>query len=265
MTVYIEYAFLENFILDGALILLSVVCAREKVRPLRLLLASLIGAAEAIVFPLIGLPVWAQYILKLLGGLLLPVVAVRAKTFKPYAVAAVVFFLLTFALGGLLTAIYSFFSVSYDEAGGYLIGQAPVGLVLGSALFFAIAVVFFAKHLYRRRKIMRNLVDCTLTAGDRVVHWRGLIDSGNCLEFRGKPVCVVSAAAIFALFGKNLKESGRMVVRSVNGERDRPVFSCEKMQLGLGRRARLKEDVYLTVGRVEGDYQLVLSSALMEA
>lgn len=265
MVVYWEYAFLENFMIDGALLYLALKCAKQKAKWYRLLPAAALGAAEAIVFPLFTLPVWAQYFVKISGGLLLPLIAAQGKKFGPYAIAAAVFFLLTFALGGLLTAIYSFFGVEYTEGGGYLVGQAPAGLVLGAALVFAVAVFLFAKKFYRYKKIRQNLVACTLTAGGKDFNWQGYADSGNCLEFRGKPVCVVSPAAVFALFGRNAKAAGRMTVSTVNGSKNSPVFECEKMQIAAGGKKFTKEGVYLTVGDVGKNYQLVLSAALMEA
>ena len=161
--------------------------------------------------------------------------------------------------------MYSFFRLSYAEGGGYLIGQAPAGLVLGGALVFSIAAFVFIKRFYRLKKLRQNLLPCTLTAGGRDFHWQGLIDSGNMLTFRGKPVCVVSAAAIFALFGREIKEEGRMTVSTVNGAKDRPVFACDRMQISAGKRTLYREGVYLTVGEVGKQYQLILSTALMEA
>lgn len=265
MVVYWEYAFLENFMLDGVLLYLALKCAKCKAKWYRLLPAAALGAVEAIVLPLITLPVWAQYLVKILSGLLLPIIATSGKKFRPYAIVTVVFFLLTFALGGMLTAVYSFFGVAYAEGNGYLIGQAPAGLVLGSALVFAIAVFLFAKKFYRYKKFKQDLVECTLTEGGKDHHWQGLADSGNCLEFRGKPVCVVSPAAIFALFGRHAQAAGRMTVTTVNGAKDCPVFECEKMTIAAGKKTLTKEGVYLTVGDVGKRYQLVLSTALMEA
>ncbi len=265
MVVYIEYAFLENFMIDGALLFIALKCARERAKWYRLLFAALLGAAEAIVFPLLPLPVWAGYLVKFFFGLLLPIVAVSGKKFTPYLVTAAAFLFFTFALGGLLTAVYSFFKVSYREGEGYLIGRAPAGLVLGGTLVFCIAAVLLFKRFYRFGRLRRNLLPCTLTAGGRDVHWQGFVDSGNLLTFRGKPVCVVSPAAIFALFGRGAKEEGRMTVTTVNGTKNSPVFACEKMCITAGKKSLLREDVYLTVGDVGSKYQLILSSALMEA
>lgn len=264
MVVYWEYAFAENFILDGVLLYLALKCAKTKIYKIRLAAAAAVGAAEAIVFPLLSVPAWSAYLIKALGGILLCVIAVHGKKLKPYLITSAAFFFFTFALGGLLTAAYSFFGATRTD-GGYLIGQAPVGLVIGGLLLFAVAVVKLSQSYLRYRKVRQNLLACTLTAGGREVKWQGYADSGNCLEFRGKPVCVVSVAAVFALFGRNLKESGRIRINTVNGAKESPVFECEKMKIFTGEQTVEKSGVYLTVGDVGKSCQLILNTALMEA
>ncbi len=261
MVVWIELALLENFLIDGVLLFLSLKCAGARVRWFPLVFSSLAGAGQAVVFPLLRLPAWCAYAVKVLGGILLVVLAVRTKRPKEYVVATVAFFFFTFALGGALTAAYSFFGIEKADGNGYIVEQAPVGLVLGGAAAFAIAAFYAIRAAYRTVKLKRCLVECTLTAGDREVKWRGYADSGNRLRFRGEPVCVVSAAAIFALFGRGAAAVGRIEIGTVNGKRDAPVFLCEKMRVGNAER----ENVFLTVGDVDsGEYQMILHTALME-
>lgn len=265
MVVYLEYAFAENFLLDGLLLYLSVRCARGRVRAFNLILAAAAGGAEAIVFPLLDLPSACAYPVKITGGVLLVVLAVSGKRPKTYAVACAAFFFFTFALGGLLTAAYSFFGVAYAEGGGYLVEGAPVALVFALAGIFAVAVVSALKAFYRYRKVQSNLFPCALFYGDRRVEWKGFADSGNCLMFRGSPVCVISAAAAFALFGRDLREVGRLNVGTVNGSREVPVLQCDGIEISHGGKKVRRENVYLAVAGVDSkDYQIILHTALTE-
>lgn len=265
MVVYWEYAFAENFLLDGLLLFLSLKCARAKVNPILLSIAAAVGGAEAVVFPLLPLPAWAAYFIKAAGGVLISVISVRKGNFKTHAVAAVSFFLLTFALGGALTAAYSFFGVEYEEGNVFLVERAPVALIAGGTAAFAIAVVYGIKFFYRYRKVKQNVFACTLVSGGKTVRWKGFADSGNLLTYRGEPVCVASAAAVFALFGGKPKAAGRMTVKTVNGGRDSPVFECERMGIETEKGLLVRERVYLTVGDVNSkEYQIILHTALTE-
>ena len=199
----------------------------------------------------------------MLGGILLVLAAAKCRGAKKYFMATGAFFALTFALGGMLTAACNLFGVEYSFAGG-IVERAPVGLILGGCALFVIAVMRGARALYRYVRIERNILPCTLRAGRRTVRWKGFADSGNALEFRGEPVCVASAEAIFALFGREAKEAGRITLGTVNGTREAPVFECESLGVEDGKKLCVHGPVYLTVGEVPPRYQLILSTSLLE-
>lgn len=260
MTVYAEAAFAENFLLDGLLLYLALKLARGKIGFVRLALAAAAGAGEALVYPLLALPAWCAYLLKFLGGALLVLIAVKKGTAKTYLFAGGGFFALTFLLGGLLTAVYSFFDVPYLKGQGYLVEGAPVALVLSAAGVFAAAVFEGTKALYRYAKVKRTLLPCRMEAGGREFFLQGLADSGNLLSFRGAPVCVVSAVGALALF-RGARPVGRMHLSTVAGGRDSPVFACERMEID----GRAHENVYVTVGELPSkQYSIILHTSLTE-
>lgn len=264
MTVYWEDAFAINFLLDGLLLYLALKCVRIKIRPLLLLLSSATGGAEAIVFPLLTVPSWCHYILKFLGGLLISVIAAAKSGVKRQIIAACAFFAATFLFGGALVAIFSFFGLPYAENGSYMIEGAPVTLVLVSAVILLLVGRRLAAAFYHYRKAQSGVLSCKLSAGERRVSWRGFADSGNCLTFRGKPVCVLSSMAALALFSGQ-KPLGRMRISTVNGSRESPVFLCERMEIACGERKIVQEDVCLAVGEIKSkDYQLIIHTAYLE-
>lgn len=264
MIVYWEYAFLENLILDGLLLYLALKCARVKCRFLNLSLAASVGAAEAVAFPLFALPVWAAYLVKIAGGILISVIAIRKANFKGYLVVTASFFLMTFALGGLLVAAYSFFGAEYVEGNGFLVERAPVALVIGLAGVFTVLTVLLAKYFYRYRRIKRNLFSCVLKAGEKKARVTGFSDSGNLLSFRGRPVSVVSAVTALALFHGNAHEIGRMSVNTVNGSREAPVFECD-LEIALAHKCVERKGALITVGDVASkEYNLILHTATLE-
>lgn len=259
MVVYWEYAFAENFAVDALLLVLSLSVAHAKMHVGNVLFASGVGAAEAIVFPLINLPTWAAYAVKFAGGLLIAVLAVRKGKFRTYCTASGAFFFLTFALGGLLTALYSFFGAHYEEGTGYIIEQYPIGLAIALIGFFFVSVFFLGKRFYRYRHEVRNLYACELENGGRSVKLEGLADTGNCLEYGGSGVCVVSPEILFALFGAKPPAIGRMTVGTVNGVREAYVFRAEKLIIA----GNVHENVCLTTGEVKKG-RMILHISLLE-
>ncbi|MDE6412027.1 MAG: sigma-E processing peptidase SpoIIGA, partial [Clostridia bacterium] len=231
---------------------------------LSLLFAAGIGAAEAVVFPLFSVPVWAAYLIKIAGGVIISLVAVWKAKIKAYFIVTAAFFLMTFAFGGLLVAAYSFFGVEYTEGNGYLVERAPVALVLGMAGAFAVGSVLAIRFFYRYRRIKRNLFACVLSSGKKSVRVTGLADSGNLLTFRNKPVSVISAITALALFHGNAQEVGRMAVNTVSGSREAPVFECS-LEVALAKKKIRHESVYVTVGNIQSkEYKLILHTANLE-
>lgn len=259
MTVYVELAFAENFLLDGLLLYLALKCVRTEIRYPRLLLAAAIGGGEALLFPLFSLPVPISYLVKVIGGLILAFIATKGGL-KVSLMSACAFFALTFVLGGMLVAVYSFFNIDYVEDGGYFIERAPVSLVLAGGGILSIAVTKAAMSFYRYRQRKRDLLPCSMTVGEQTVRWTGLADSGNRLSFRGKPVCVVSALGALALF-RGLPPVGRLRISTVNGSRISPVFVCDRLEL----EGKVNEKVYFTVGEVNSkEYSVILHTSFEE-
>lgn len=261
MEVYAEYAFAENFTLDFLLLFLAVKCSRAKTGGVRLPFAAAVGGAEALVFPLLPLPTWAAYLVKFLGGALLPLLAVKKGTKRTYFFAVLAFFALTFALGGLLTAVYSFFGVPYVEGQGYLVESAPVGLVLGLSALFFLAVFYLSRGFYRYRKLRSNLFTAELYHRGKTLSLKALCDTGNSLTFRGQPVSVLSPAAALLLFREETAPLGRIAVTTVNGSRERPVFACEELKIG----GNTYKNALFTTGDVASkEYQIILHPSYPE-
>ena len=85
MELYIEYAFLENFLFDGALPCLALYASKIKIKWWKVCLSGTIGALFALLFPLLRLPDFLKIILKLtVGALLCLVTAERLKTRKEW-------------------------------------------------------------------------------------------------------------------------------------------------------------------------------------
>ena len=231
MTVYIEYAFAENTLLDGLLLYLALRCARLRVSGWRLALASAAGGAQSLLFPVFSLPVWLSYLVKFLGGALIAVIGCPSRRLKPHLWVCAAFFLLTFALGGLLFAVSSFFGAELAEGRGVWLERVPPALVLAAAGAFFAAAAALIRHIHRRRAIARGSCACVIE-GVRTLRCSGFWDSGNLLSFRGEPVSVLSPVAALALFGGRAVPVGRIVLRSAGGEKTSPVFRAERLTAG---------------------------------
>lgn len=259
MVVYIEYAFLENALIDGLLLFLALKAVRLRVSGPRLALASSLGGGLSLLFPVLTLPVWCLTLVKFLGGALIAAVSCPKATLRPCLGLCAAFYLLTFALGGLLFAVSSFFGAELVEGRGFWLERVPVSLVLSAAvLFFALMAMLFRK-LHARRAIEKRSCACIIE-GIRTVRTKAFLDSGNLLTFRGEPVSVLSPVAALALFAGE-RPVGRIFMRSAGGERSSPVFRARRLTAG-GKRV---DGALFAVGEVGiPDHPVLLNTSLLE-
>lgn len=267
MEIYVEYALAENFFLDAMLLWLALRTAKQKISPGRLVLASAVGAAFAVVFPLLRLGTVFSYILRFAVGFLLCLIAVKGKGGGRYAITSLLFFGYSFGLGGALLALYSAFSLPAGTAGdGYLVERAPVGLVLGGGFCFALAVVFLVRRLYRKRALYRFVWPCRVTLGDRSVKADGFLDTGNRASANGLPVCFLSPDLAYELLGER-QMTEEATVLTVNGEKRIRIFLADSLEIYCGEKPNIIRKVYFSPSnhiRARG-YSILLNAAAAEA
>ena len=173
MTVYIEYAFLQNLLLDGVLLWLSYKGTKTSFRWGRWSLACLFGAVFAVVYPQLRLPSFLGTVLKISAGFFLCLLAfgkVKGKReWGRYALFSGSFFSLSFLFGGALNGVAQGFSLDVMRA-----VVTPLGF-----LALAIFCSYLFKRLYKKRTVWQYVYECEIASGDKRAQARGFFDSGN--------------------------------------------------------------------------------------
>lgn len=247
MIVYVEYALAENFVIDLALLTASAKLLHRRICLWRSVLASLLGAGFALVYPFLSLPTYVSYVLKTaVGALMCFIVSERVKTKNEgyrYALNAVCFFLLTFAFAGLLSYIPAWLS------------PPLVALSLAGVVLLAHA---FCRSVYKNRVLSRFLYDCTLYYADKRVNATGYLDSGNLAQKNGLPVCFLSPDTLYALIGEAVLSGNavteELAVSTVNGDKTYALYKGEIELQGI------KKEVYFTASAnmVTREYKILL-------
>ncbi len=265
MTVYIEYAFLENFLLDGVLLWLSLKGTKRVVGWRRLFFAACLGGIFAVVYPLLSLPSALAFFLKIAVGLFLPLVAFgrikNRKEWGRYALNATFFFLFTFLFGGALLGGMENFSLS----------KLPSWAVGSSFALLTLSSVFLIEKIYGKRIIFRQLYPCSVAFGEKKAKVQGFWDSGNLATKNGLPVCFLSAEIFYDLCGNEIlfpeKSAGQvcdeMAISTLTGERRVPL---RKGVLRIKNAGNLQEyEVYFapTANTIGREYKLILSGQLL--
>ena len=256
MNVYIEYAFAENFLLDGVLLWLSLRIARCKIVKGKLCLAACAGGAFALLFPLLVLPVFFSYLLKFAVGFLLCMIAFpRLKTkneWGRYALSSACFFFLTFFFGGALTALFPKIS--------------PLIFAVGFVIL-SLCILLFTKKMSKRNALFKNVYTCSIAYKQRRVEILGLYDSGNGAEKNGMGVCFLSPEIAFELFEEEILKQGGHVrdeieIQTLGGEKKLSLFQGE-IEI---KEKNVKKTVYFALSKnmLCREYKVLLFSRIFE-
>lgn len=270
MEVYIELAFLENFLIDGMLLFLALKAARRKVIVGRLLFASALGAFFAIFFPLLRLGKTVANVLKFLVGAVLCFAAIGEKGAGRYAMSVIFFYAFSFALGGALLAVYGAFSLPTSSVGdGYLTASAPVGGVIAGCFFFCVFAWRLIRRLHQKRRIFRFLYLCRVTLGSRFVEADGFLDSGNRASVYAKnsffagerPLNFLSPDLAYELLGDR-EMTEETAIATVNGEKTVKIFRVDRLEIYCGNKPNIIENVYFapTPHIRAREYKILLNS-----
>lgn len=267
MTVYIEYAFLQNFFLDGALIWLALKGTKTPVKGWRLFLASLIGAVFAIVYPLIKLPSGLGLILKLSVGLLLCLISFgRLKTKverRRYALFVSLFFALSFLFGGALLSLTQGLSIKNMRS---LV--TPIGFAVLS--IFCVALI---RKMYKKSRLWRYIYTCKIISEGKSFSTLGFFDSGNAAEKNGIPVCFLSPETAYSLWGEGVlfadgkrgQVCDEMQITTMAGAKRIALY---KGALEIEKRGKTRriEEVYFapSANMISKEYTILLHSRIFD-
>lgn len=260
MTAYIEYVFLENFLLDGLLLFGACRLTKTRVRYLALALSCVCGGVYALLSPFIRLPIPLDILLKFSVGACLCLLAFgrikNRKEWGRYAFFCSAFFLFTFAVGGFLTAVWSRFPK-----------KIPFIFVL-----LAIAVLLFALETFfggmrRKQKAFAYIRNCIIQTGEKQVTARGYLDSGNLAVVNGLPVCFISPETLYSAFGESaLWGANRKFAKivTVSGEKEIAVY-LGKLALKNGKNT-VFQTVYFSPSKhmLFREYEILLPACMIE-
>ena len=212
MEIYIEYAFLENFIYDGGLLCLSLLASRTELRWKKICFSACMGGLFALIFPLLKLSSGLSVLLKIFIGMLLCMFAFSPlktkKEWGRYAFTTILFFCFSFGFGGTLLGVYG---VSGKKVPSFLIFPAFFLLFLFS--------IWLIARLYAQKERFQGIYACIITIKGKKIRADGFFDSGNLARKEGFPVCFVSADILYEIIEAGGQVCDEMQICTISGKK----------------------------------------------
>lgn len=226
---------------------------------LRIAFGAALGAAVAVIFPLLPLPpVWAT-VLKAVTGALICLAAGKFSGIKGYIKFTAVFFALCAVLGGALIAVFSLTGTEYLAGQGYMLSSVPVGIPLFCALVLGIVAKKVAK---RFTKLDKNTVKCRIYTGQSSVEVNGFYDSGNKVYYRGAPVSVMPESAIKKLGDVSI--IGSVKIHTVAGSAQMRVFAADRLEIEKDGKTAAVSGAFIGLNPNEGSLAVLHPDILEE-
>ena len=209
MTVYVEYVFLDNFLIDLVLLILTAKIIKMQPKWYQYAIACAFGTLVSFVLPLFSLPVVFGIAIKLFTGILMCKICFWGQPFSVRFAGFVILLACLYSLGGLTIAFMFLltknpletFKMSYS-------GMLPIGLVVFGAFCLIFAVMYLLKYIKERKIVAPFLRTIKLGLFGKTIELLGYFDSGNRLEddVSGLPIVVVSRQSLSKKLSKNLLE-----------------------------------------------------------
>lgn len=236
MEVYVELALSENFCMDWALLYCAAKVTKNICSKVRITVAAIFGACFAVIFPLFNLAGAAAIIVKIAGGAALTAIGGRYNKPIGYIKFTLAFLAFTFALGGLLIAVFNLSGWSYSAESGYFLSSVPIGM----PLFFGLILIIYAKKISARltSKYGKNSVRLRIYAGQSCAETKGFYDSGNRVTYRGEPVSIISESVARGLVNVSRIKSF-VNIHTVAESKKMAVFRADKIEIDDGEGKRV--------------------------
>lgn len=207
MTIYIDVVLIENLIMDYIILLASGLILKIKIKHIRLILASLLGAVYSIIAYMGILELYSSILLKIILSIIIVYIAFNPQSIKKMWKDLLIFYLTSFVFGGAAFAlIYIIRPQDILMRNGLFLGTYPLKTVmLGGIVAFTIIITAFTVV---KRKISKKDMFCTIEIklNGKNIKANAMIDTGNMLKepITNTPVVVVEHTLLYQCIPKEI-------------------------------------------------------------
>jgi len=204
MTVYVEYAIIDNLVINALLLWFVFRTIKQPTPKLKIIASTIVGTAFALVLPLVQTQLYGlggasgvlMALIKLLVGALM-VLIVQHKSLARYLLFLLLFVTYTFALGGAVYGVNQATS-AFPRA----VTAVPMGVFIATAVVFMWILFKLIKFLNVRHSINNYLRDVIITYKDNRFKITSYLDTGNRLvdPKSNAPVVIISMSLFLKMF-----------------------------------------------------------------
>lgn len=215
MTIYIDIVIIENLIMNYIILCATGMVSKNKIRHLRLIMASLLGAIYSVVAYMKILEIYSNIVLKILLSVIIVYIAYNPQTVKKLWKTLVMFYLVSFVFGGVaFSLIYIIKPQDIIMKNGLFLGTYPLKtIILGAIVAFAIIII--AVKIIRKKFTTKDMIcDIEIMLNNKKINTKALIDTGNMLKepITNTPVVVVEKILLYECIPKEILNNINQII-----------------------------------------------------
>ena len=207
MTIYIDVVLIEYLIMNYIILLATGLILKIKIKHIRLIIGSLLGAIYTIIGYMGILEIYSSFILKIILSIMIVYIAYYPQTLKKMWKELLFFYLTSFVFGGVaFSLIYIVKPQEIIMKNGLFLGTYPLKtVILGAIVAFVIIITAFK---IIKSKISKKDLICEITVeieGKKIIT-KALIDTGNMLKepITNTPVVVIERTLLYDVIPKEI-------------------------------------------------------------
>ena len=207
MTIYIDVVLIENLIMNYVILFATAIILKLKIKHIRLILASLIGAVYSILSYMSLLEMYSSIILKIILSIIIVYVAFYPPKVNQLWKDLLIFYLTSFVFGGAaFSLIYIIKPQEILMKNGLFLGIYPLKtIILGAILAFIIIITAFK---IVKSKISKKDMICEIEIklNKQEIKTKAMIDTGNLLKdpLTNTPVIVIEHTLLYDCMPKEI-------------------------------------------------------------
>ena len=210
MTIYVDIVLLENLCMNYIILFGTAYIMKIKVKHIRILLASLIGAVYAVVAYAGVFPIYANLITKIILSICMTYIAFNPKKLKGLIKELLLFYLVSFSLGGCAFALlYIVRPQDIFMKDGVYIGTYPLKIaLLGGITGFVIT--YIAIKIVKTRITKSEIIyKAVIKIEEQELEINVRLDTGNMLKdpISGNAVIMVEKNRLYKIVPKELLDN----------------------------------------------------------
>ncbi len=207
MTVYIDVVLIENLIMNYIIIFATGIILKIKMKQIRMILGSLIGAIYTIIAYVSNLRIYSNFILKFILSIIIVYISFNPQTQKQLWKSLLIFYLTSLVFGGAAFAIIYVVRPQEILRNNQLIfGTTSMKVILFSAILAFIVIILAFKIVKNKISKKDMFCDIEVKINEEIIKTKAMIDTGNFLKepITNKPVVVIEHTLLYDCIPKQI-------------------------------------------------------------